>query len=693
MRRARAGDRIPGRLPGRADLDICLRLSIGKSLAVLAAAALAACSSSSGGDGAAQNNAPTANAGNDRTVVELSAVTLSGMGSDPDAGDSLSFSWSQTGGPPVTLNNASTADADFMAPDVAAGNPEVLSFRLTVTDSAGLSDTDDVSVTVQEPGAVVTISGVMEYEFPPPNAGCDGLNFNNVQLRPIRRATVQALDDTGMTVLDSTVTDDFGNYSVTVNASTDIILRVRAELKKGGSPSWDVEVRNNVDTSPSPPPLSQRPLYVMDSAVMDSGVIDQTVDLTATTGWDSGSESFTGPRVAAPFAVLDTIYSAIEFVADTDPGADFPPLDAFWSPDNTNVDGDTDAGEIGTSFYSGNQLFLLGKDGVDAEEFDDHVVVHEWGHYFEDNFSRSDSIGGAHGLSDLLDMRVAFGEGWATALSGMALDNPTYCDTLWFGGSLSGFMIDIEGHNSGTAGWYNEISVMRILYDLWDTVDDGADNSSIGFLPIYNTFVGPQVVTSAFTSIFSFATELKNVSGQDAFIDALLMEQNIDTGSDEFGDNESNDGPGTPEDVLPIYTDITLGNTSQICVNSQFDSGRDGNKLSEHRYLRLNLPASQVVTFTMTANPEPSTPTPGFDCTADPDDPENHEHSDPDFTVWRNGQFMWFGFSCEPNSEVTTTGGSLPAGDYVIDINDFRHEDDESPGGYPEQVCFDFTAN
>ncbi len=356
-----------------------------------------------------------------------------------------------------------------------------------------------------------------------------------------------------------------------------------------------------------------------------------------------------------------------------------------------------DSGEIGTSFYSGDRLFLLGKDGDDAEEFDDHVIVHEWGHYFEDNFSRSDSIGGAHGLGNLLDMRVAFGEGWATALSGMALDNASYCDTLWFGGTLSGFEIDIESEtNEGIPGWYNEISVMKIIYDLWDTNDDGADNSSIGFAPIYDAMTGPQVVTPAFTSIFTFATELKaSLNAQDnTFVDALLTDRDIVTNIDIYGSTETNDGaPGSPPDVLPIYTDIALGVTSQICVNSQFDSGRDGNKLSEHRYLRLNLPAAQQVTFEMTANPAPSTPTAGFDCTADPDDPENHEHSDPDFSVWQDGNFLWFGFGCEPNSEVTTTNGSLPAGDYVIDINDFRHEDEDSPAGYPEQVCFDFTAN
>jgi hypothetical protein len=430
-------------------------------LLTLIAATLVACSSGGDdGDGTNPNRAPTANAGGDQNVLEATFVQLAGSGSDPDAGDTLTFSWSQTAGAAVTLSNTSSPSPSFTAPDVAAGNAEVLTFRLTVRDNAGLTDFDDVSIAVQEPAAVVTISGILRYEFPPPQNSCDGLNFAGIQLRPIRQVTVQLLDETGTTVLDTAVSDDSGAYALTANASTNVMLRVRAELKKGGSPSWDVEVRNNVDTEPTPVPLAQRPMYVMDSSVFDSGVTNQTLDMTAETGW-SGS-GFTGARVAAPFSVLDSIYSAMSLVVAADPTASFAPLDAFWSPDNVSSRGtgtpdeNIASGEIGTSFYGGNQLFLLGAEGDDIEEFDDHVIVHEWGHYFEDNFSRSDSIGGSHGIGNQLDMRLAFGEGWATAFSGIALDDPMYCDTFWAGNTLRGFRIDIESGNPGTEGWFND---------------------------------------------------------------------------------------------------------------------------------------------------------------------------------------------------------------------------------------------
>ena len=393
------------------------KLDIGRHVVTLVAALLvAACSGSSDDEGGGTSPpppppppaAPVANAGVDRTVQELSMVSLSGSATDAN-GDPITYAWAQTGGTTVTLNDSDTPSPSFMAPDVPLGSPEILTFELTASDPGGLSTTDLVNITVQETAVPVTISGVLQYEFPPPNAQCRGLNFSAIDLRPIRQATVQLLDSTGTTLLDSAVSDDQGNYSVTVDPGTDVILRVRAELLRSGALTWDVQVRNNVDTSANPPPLEQRPVYVMDSGVFDSGASDQTRNLLAETGW--GGSSYTNPRVAAPFAILDAIYSAMLFIANEDPTATFPALDAFWSVDNKAVAGSTAsddevaAGDLPTSFYNGrSQLFLLGMDGDDTEEFDDHVITHEWSHYFEDNFSRSDSIGGAHFIGrDLLD--------------------------------------------------------------------------------------------------------------------------------------------------------------------------------------------------------------------------------------------------------------------------------------------------
>ena len=70
-----------------------------------------------------------------------------------------------------------------------------------------------------------------------------------------------------------------------------------------------------------------------------------------------------------------------------------------------------------------------------------------------------------------------------------------------------------------------------------------------------------------------------------------------------------------------------------------------------------------------------------------------HQHSDPDFLVMKEGFYYAIGVECLPNTESVTTQGFLVAGQYIIDITDNRHSDVLSPAAYPEQICFEFSAN
>jgi hypothetical protein len=93
------------------------------------------------------NTPPIAHAGPDQIVDKGATVTLNGSGSsDPDPGQTLTFQWTQTSGPPVTLSGANTATATFTAPDVAEAGCETLTFELKVTDSCGAMATDTVMV-------------------------------------------------------------------------------------------------------------------------------------------------------------------------------------------------------------------------------------------------------------------------------------------------------------------------------------------------------------------------------------------------------------------------------------------------------------------------------------------------------------------------------------------------------------------
>jgi hypothetical protein len=98
--------------------------------------------------GAYEAQPPVADAGPDQTVSVGALVTLNGSGSsDPDGNLPLSYQWTQSGGPGVALNAATTATPSFTPP--ATG---VYTFTLVVTDSTGLASTpDSVMVTVTPP--------------------------------------------------------------------------------------------------------------------------------------------------------------------------------------------------------------------------------------------------------------------------------------------------------------------------------------------------------------------------------------------------------------------------------------------------------------------------------------------------------------------------------------------------------------
>lgn len=102
------------------------------------------CGGGGGGSGADSIASPTANAGPDLNHFEQTLVILDGSGSD---GSIVTYLWSQTGGVPVSLNNANSAIASFIAPEVSQDT--LLRFELTVTGDQGASDTDDVSVLVR----------------------------------------------------------------------------------------------------------------------------------------------------------------------------------------------------------------------------------------------------------------------------------------------------------------------------------------------------------------------------------------------------------------------------------------------------------------------------------------------------------------------------------------------------------------
>lgn len=121
-----------------------------------------------------------ASAGIDQEAIQGDEISLDGSISFNRGGTDISYQWQQLAGPAVELSNGDTPWPSFTAPAVAAGG-ETLRFKLTVSNSSGSTDSDEMSILVHaadDPVTLVRFSGPggdyisqgREYSFLPSNA-------------------------------------------------------------------------------------------------------------------------------------------------------------------------------------------------------------------------------------------------------------------------------------------------------------------------------------------------------------------------------------------------------------------------------------------------------------------------------------------------------------------------------------------
>lgn len=538
----------------------------------------------------------------------------------------------------------------------------LLSLLILLTACGGGGGFNNLSPQVPNapaPGGSVSITGMVTFDRIPfdPQAG-QGLDPNGIVEAPARGVVVEAIDSAAGETLASGVTDATGSFALAVPANTSLRLRAKAQmLKEGSAPTWNVRVLNNTNDDA---------LFAIDGSEFNSGNQNSIRNLRAPSGW--GGTSYTNTRAAAPFAILDTVYRAQQLILSADAAAQFPRLDLYWSPQNKSTISTfcIDTGDIGSTFYStgGSDsgecsgqvpegIYVLGDfEQLDTDEFDQHVIAHEFGHYVEAKFSRSDSLGGMHGEGDKLDLRVAFGEGWGNAFSGMVMNDPVYRDS--FGGMASDFQIDMETDDARFAdgGWYSETSTAEIIWDAFDANADAGDNVALGFAPLFTVLRGSQATTDALTSIFSFLAALQAEAPASAAAIAQLRDGESISGTDAFGAGEMNNGGDAS--TLPVYRPLVLNDPQQrVCVRAT--NGVD--KLGYSKFFRLTLGATSSVTLSAVGAIDPGTP-------------GSVAATDPDIYVYRRGAAVAAG-TTDGSATETISQQSLTAGTYIVEVFDY----------------------
>jgi hypothetical protein len=290
---------------------------------------------------------------------------------------------------------------------------------------------------------------------------------------PVRLAPVEIRDDepVGSELVTSVTTDLNGNYSATVDNNDglgqngrDIFIRVLAQ-----APGFVIRLPGVLGT-----------VHRIDSSVhpdLADGT-SLTINLTANNIDDNNTA----------FSVHDALVTVNQYVPRVN-GSRFPDIEVIFP---TTDD---------TSNYDGINLDILRLD-----RFDWDVIHHEYGHYAADRINIENNPGGRHSLDENLGERVgkdagirlAWGEGWPTYF-GVSLQQiqgaagfgiPNVGDTRYQDTEdvIPPLDYDLETQTGGDSlGEDNELSVQRILWDVFDSTSDSGDEGiSFGDIRIWD---------------------------------------------------------------------------------------------------------------------------------------------------------------------------------------------------------------
>lgn len=170
------------------------------------------------------NEAPSVFAGEDREVMEGDPVALIATSSDVDSSN-LTYSWVQTSGASVVIENSDSLNASFNSLDI--NQEEKLSFEITVNDGEGAEnsvETDSVDVIIK-PYAIT---------FNLPRAIGNGCEFNaeiiDVDAVGIASISWHVLSDTNELIVEGDAND---NITTTIPSSGEYSFSATATFTNG----------------------------------------------------------------------------------------------------------------------------------------------------------------------------------------------------------------------------------------------------------------------------------------------------------------------------------------------------------------------------------------------------------------------------------------------------------------------------
>jgi len=312
-------------------------------------------------------------------------------------------------------------------------------------------ESDPVSIHILSGDSSLTsVTGLAFYQKTPVTDL--GLELNHPTMTPVRSVRVEVIDAVTQALISVSETDARGQFTVDVPQAP-VVIRALSRLR-----DTELKVVDN---------LNNKAIYSI-SIPFDIRETDRPMLADRS-------------RVSGAFNILEMIQRSNELVHIADNSLIMPAPTIYWSTGNTKA-------IIGTTYFNlaSNTAYILGDRNVDSDEFDDSVIIHEYGHMVAARFSRDDSPGGPHGIGELQDPRLAWSEGWANFFSAAVRNDAIYRDSRGPNGS-SVYRIDVEDRQPANdqPGMMSEATIHSLLWDLLDEKQDGGTGVQYSFGEIW----------------------------------------------------------------------------------------------------------------------------------------------------------------------------------------------------------------
>lgn len=271
-----------------------------------------------------------------------------------------------------------------------------------------------------------------------------------------------------------TVTDDKGGFRFNfcdgdgfLDDELELYFRVCAEVR---SPNYLVARIEHTD---------ERELYCWDSNIIESEGGNVDFDLTVYR---------LNQTQAAVFNIADALYWAWRFW-------NFNNLNSPIMDRSVTVYWQGGKGANGSFYSDSRTAMVIADDPSSTDEWDDSVIIHEWSHFADHQFSCNQNPGGAHSLpgvnAGMNGNQLAWGEGYPDYYQSAARTIMPGSASVSFYVDPDGPTVDLENMRGVTASNLDEGAIAAMLWDFLDTTNDNQDTVSHGQTAIQQVYTHP----------------------------------------------------------------------------------------------------------------------------------------------------------------------------------------------------------